>query len=974
MILSKSVFKFFALFIIILTSQIIYAQNGQIIGKILDKTNNEPLFGANVILVGTSFGASSDINGEFRVINIPIGEYTLKASYISYNINQINIEVTENKALSLSITLESQVIDLGQEVTVSAQSSGQASAINQQLASEAIVNVVSAEKMLEFPDANVAESVARLPGVSIIRDGGEGSGVVVRGLSPKFSKITVDGIDMASSGSTSRGANLSGVSQENLGGIELYKSPTADMDGEAIGGTINLLTSKAPEKSSAIFRSFGFYNELEKSLGQYSLFGKYNQRFSDNNFGVQASVNLESRDRSVDNFSGGYILGATNSEGIAPLNISSSAVSDIIETRGRVGGNLILDYNVGNGFLMFSSFLSNTTRDVLERSRSLSIANVSGDLRIRETERSLQSYVNTLRGEHQFFTMETDWSLSFSYSRNERPFDHWIRFNERIQLPNINDVPLNQNAVDYYNKVGVVNNSLIDETRFMQEDVQERNFTGQLNFKYHFNFSSDVSGYVKFGGKHKHINRNRNYEEAQLWAYLYPEWNTLSALSFLDSDYQPENFLRGKADLGIILDAERNRSFYDKYSSSDQYIKSTFYAYRSSVGVSSGIPNYQVKENVSAFYVMPKFNFGTLITIIPGVRYEIVNNEYFGNNYFSLVSNSPQPRSTDYFLNDTTSAVKYNDLLPMLHLKLQPTEWFDVRTSYTHTLSRPDYNWLVPSQSLSNFTGVNIYKGNPELKPARAYSYDIYTSLYEPKLGLFSIGYFYKTIDDISVLFRTFVGADQIKNGLPDFGIDPLQNNQHGIKGLYNGNYLRTPINLPESSVKGIELELQTNFQLLPVPSFLKGIVVSFNYSWIQSSTFFPWSKTTTKIVVDPVPRVVTLTEAGLREGKVPGQADNLMNISLGYDYKGFSARLSMFAQSESIEEVGTQKELDSYRDGYTRWDLSLKQRVLEFMEIFVNAVNINKKTDESFQSTSTFNTSIEDFGRSFELGVQLRL
>ncbi|MCB0749509.1 MAG: carboxypeptidase-like regulatory domain-containing protein, partial [Ignavibacteriae bacterium] len=572
---------------------------------ILDTTNQEPLFGANIILVGTSFGASSDINGDFRVINIPVGKYTLKASYISYNNTEISIEVTENKTVNVSIELESQVIELGQEVTISAQSSGQASAINQQLTSEAIVNVVSAEKMLEFPDANVAESVARLPGVSIIRDGGEGSGVVVRGLSPKFSKITVDGIDMASSGAASRGANLSGIAQENLGGIELYKSPTADMDGEAIGGTINLMTSKAPNRTTSIFRGFGFYNELEKSAGQYSLFGKYSQRFADNNFGIQASINLESRDRSVDDFNGSYILGATDVNGIAPLTISSSAVSDIIETRGRIGGNLILDYNVGNGFIMFSSFLSKTTRDVLERSRSLSIANVSGDLRIRETERALQSYVNTLRGEHQFLTLETDWSLSFSYSRNERPFDHWIRFNERIQLPNINDVPLNQNAVDYYNKVDVVSNSLIDETRFMKEDVQERNFTGQLNFKYHFSFSSDISGYIKFGGKHKHINRNRNYEEAQLWAYLYPEWNTLTALDFLDTEYKPENFLRGKADLGIILDAERNKSFYNQYSSSDQYINSIFYAYRSSVGTSAGIPNYKVKENVSAFYVMP---------------------------------------------------------------------------------------------------------------------------------------------------------------------------------------------------------------------------------------------------------------------------------------------------------------------------------------------------------------------------------
>ena len=98
------------------------------------------------------------------------------------------------------------------------------------------------------------------------------------------------------------------------------------------------------------------------------------------------------------------------------------------------------------------------------------------------------------------------------------------------------------------------------------------------------------------------------------------------------------------------------------------------------------------------------------------------------------------------------------------------------------------------------------------------------------------------------------------------------------------------------------------------------------------------------------------------------------MNISVGYDYKGFSARLSMFSQSESIDEVGTQKELDTYRDGYTRWDLSIKQKIFEYLEVFVNAVNINKRNDESFQSNNLFKTAIEDFGRSFELGVQVNL
>jgi outer membrane receptor protein involved in Fe transport len=961
-------------FLLLLLIENIFAQNAIINGIVIDSLTNSPLPGANALLTETSIGAASNIDGKFYISSIPPGKYTLRIRYIGYQTKNIKITLKPNQNLHIKIKLRNKAIRLKKDVIVSAQREGQVAAINQQLSSEALVNVVSSEKMLEFPDANVAESVSRLPGVSIIRDGGEGAGLVVRGLSPKFSKVTVDGIDMASTGTNSRSTNLSGISQENLKGIELFKTTTADMDGESVGGTINLQTGKAPDKSIFLIRTYGYYNELEKNLGQYSLFGKYSNRFGDGQWGLQTSFNIESRDRSADFFSGSYELGiADTATGKTPLLITSSSVTDRLENRKRYGGNIILDYNLPNGSLKLSSFLSKTDRNILDRSRQISITNVSGRQIIREADLSLESYVNTLLGEHKFLGMESDWSIAFSYSRKKRPFDHRIQFNENLNLPNINDVPLNQNAVDYYNHVTVDSIAIIDQARYRKENIQERNFIGQFNLKYKFTFSSGISGYLKLGTKYKHINRDKSFQEAQLWAYLYDNWNSLTSKDFIDNNYKPNNFLRGKAGLGMILDAERNKLFYDKYSSNEHYVKSIFYSYRSSVGTGAGIPNYKSKENITAFYIMPKIKYETLLTFIPGLRYEIVDNKYFGNNYYSLVSNSPKPRGTDYFISDTSATQKYSDLLPMIHLKIQPVNWFDIRTSFTKTLSRPNYNWLIPSQSLSNFSGVNIYKGNSKLKPARAYSYDIYASFYEPELGFVSLGYYYKKIDDISVLFNTFVTQEQIKKGIPEFGIEPLKNNQDGFSNLYNGNILRTPINLPESEVKGLELELQTNLQLYPVPDFLKGIVLNFNYSLINSSTYFPWSKTTTKIVTDPYPRVEKTIESGLRKGKVPGQADYLLNLSIGYDYKGFSGRIVMFKQSKSIATISTQKELDTYRNSFTRWDISLKQKIFCYLNIYMNFVNVTNNQDESFQSTSYFSTKIQDYGRAFELGMQIK-
>jgi outer membrane receptor for ferrienterochelin and colicin len=83
------------------------------------------------------------------------------------------------------------------------------SAINEQLTSNNIVNVVSAEKMKELPDANLAESIGRLPGVSIQRDAGEASKIVVRGLSPKFNRVTVEGVPMVSTSNSDRSIDLS---------------------------------------------------------------------------------------------------------------------------------------------------------------------------------------------------------------------------------------------------------------------------------------------------------------------------------------------------------------------------------------------------------------------------------------------------------------------------------------------------------------------------------------------------------------------------------------------------------------------------------------------------------------------------------------------------------------------------------------------------------------------------------------------
>ncbi len=232
-------------FLFIIFSSIVFAQSGSITGKVYDKDTNEPLLGANLVVQGTSLGAATDIDGKYIIRSVPAGKQTLIISYIGYNSLTEEVSISGNRLLEQDFYLTSKAIE-GQTVTITAQAEGQLSAINQQLQSNTIENVVSKARIKELPDVNAAESIGRLPGVSIQRSGGEASKVEIRGLNPKYSLITVNGVTIPGTGSTDRSVDLSLVSSNMLDGIVLKKVITPDMDADVLGGTVDLRLREAP--------------------------------------------------------------------------------------------------------------------------------------------------------------------------------------------------------------------------------------------------------------------------------------------------------------------------------------------------------------------------------------------------------------------------------------------------------------------------------------------------------------------------------------------------------------------------------------------------------------------------------------------------------------------------------------------------------------------------------------------------------
>ena len=153
-------------------------------------------------------------------------------------------------------------------------------AINKQLNAKSLVNIISSDRIRELPDANAAETVARVPGVSIQREGGEGNKVVVRGLSPKYNSVTVNGVKLASTDNENRSTDLSMISQYMLDGIEVTKAGTPDLDSDVLGGTVNFLLRKARPGFHYNVVGQGMHNGLKDEFKDTKLILDVSNRFS----------------------------------------------------------------------------------------------------------------------------------------------------------------------------------------------------------------------------------------------------------------------------------------------------------------------------------------------------------------------------------------------------------------------------------------------------------------------------------------------------------------------------------------------------------------------------------------------------------------------------------------------------------------------------------------------------------------------
>ena len=353
---------------------------------------------------------------------------------------------------------------------------------------------------------------------------------------------------------------------------------------------------------------------------------------------------------------------------------------------------------------------------------------------------------------------------------------------------------------------------------------------------------------------------------------------------------------------------------------------------------------------------METFNIGEQITLTPGVRYQDFRTHYIApqdiQHTFSYA---------EFDGYDTLVEKDHYYWLPDVSFRYKPYSWFDVRLSYSSTLAYPDYNAITPRIDVAG--GGNISWNNTNLVPSRSKNYDAYLSFYDNSIGLLTVGGFLKQIYNLIYTYSFGVPDTELLQYYPQRYVQGVS--ASGLSGIITG-FVNNPYRINDY---GMELDWQTHFWYLPHP--FDGIVLNANFTHVFSNAKYP-------ITYLPPTRGATQIDTFFTAPLID-QPANVINLSVGYDYRGFSIRVSMLFTSKIYTgSAGSDfyTQLHASTLANNRWDISVKQELPWFgVQVYGDLNNVSAVQDVSaIQATTGVPKSMELYGMSGDLGLRWHL
>jgi len=852
----KRTFMLFVIFIVTLAHQASsQTGRGTLTGSVAD-TQGAALQGVRVTLDPGNAAAVTDATGQFTVLGVAAGQYTVSASYAGFAPFSKTVTITAGQSARIDAVLS--IASNKQDVQVYAdRQGGELEAINRTFNADNIINVLPADVITSLPNANIADALGRLPSVTLERDEGEGKYVQIRGTEPRLTNTTVDGVNIASA-ETVRQVKLDIIPADLVESVQINKTLQANMEGDGIGGSVDLRTKSAGDATTIALDSTGGYTPIIGGRPVYQFDGTIGKRFLEGKkLGVMFSGSYDWNGRGINDVEPG------------PVVLGGYDIRDYQYYRQRMGFAGTVDYkfsDTSNIYLkglysLFHNYGNRWDYNVATTFTSDGQPDGTGSTTFgAEIRRPVQDLGSLqLGGRHVIAHSLFAWDVESSVGRTRDKGYSDAKFTPTA-TSNLNAI---QFGLDTSNPLtpklttpaGV---NIFDPTQYTYTGEQINNYYNpevDLGFGASLATSYTAGGHAgtfEFGGRFRNVHKFANNDLFFLAPLVAEGDPSLSMTNFLNNFSDP-NYYSGTYQFGPAVD-------YDKVTALPQGPDER----KNPDGTLMNPPvlgqNFNFIEKVSAGYLMNTINLGKF-RVVTGLRFENTSEKDAGTT------------GTSSTVLPTTNG-SYLDVLPSASVRYSFTPAIGLRAVYGRGLSRPNFSDLTSFATISP-GGVRTTSsiGNPNLKAEHADNFDL---LYEQSLnsaGLLQAGVYYKRLADPIL---------PVSTSLPD-------PNNPGTTIIQT-----QPINAGSAYVYGFEIAFQQHFNYLP--GLLGGLGLSANYGYSASQVTFP-----PKVIVTLTDGTTAPSFDRTDHPDLLRQAPHTWNISPTYDRKRLSVRLGLSYNAANI-------------------------------------------------------------------------
>ena len=820
---------------------------GSITGHVTD-TGGGVLHGAAVSVQPGGLTTTSDSQGQFTITNLPSGDYTITVTYSGFAPFTAPVKVGPDQKASIDVEL--RVAAANQSVMVHADLQGEAEEIQVQKTSENIVNVISSDVINSLPNANIADAVGRLPGVSLERDEGEGKYVQIRGTEPRLTNVTIDGINVPSPEATVRQVKLDVIPADLVEAIELNKTLSANQDGDAIGGTVDLKLKNAGDQPTLILQTIAGYTPILGGREVGTANATIGQRFgSGKRFGVIFGYTYDYNGRGIDDIEPGV------DPGFSTPYYDSLDLREYRYQRTRWGLGGGADYRLKENSSIYVHYLYSNFKDY--GNKWVYTLNDGDVPKFTTSQRTPDFSIGmvSVGAKHLFTNSWLAWELSVADAGQlQAAGNPGVTFKTTSAVTCSFDgaATTNPNLPKFNPACTAPGSPTFDPTQYaMSEYDTSSGLTGQVN----------VQGSVAWGKSYKWGSHSGTFEAGAKLRNAHKYQNAISPVwepngTYLMSDFlsgfKASNYYDGNYAYGPVTSYGKLNSFFN--SNPNDFTLDV-----SDTHLGSDPNNFNLTERVTAGYLLNNIQFGRF-HLQTGLRLEATQLSILG---YQVLTQPTGPNAGDWL---STSPVQsgqwYIDPLPSAQLRYDLTPDSDIRATYGRGLSRPDPYDLVPYSLVDQSTNpYTVALGNPNLKAEHANDYDILYEHYLKPYGVIQAGFFYKQLS--SPIYYT--------DSLPEQG------------GAYPGNYVTQIINGSTANVRGAEIAYLQQFTFLP--GLLSGLGLTANYTYTASDANNLPGRTDTPALQRQAPHTFNIIP-GYDRGRVSIHVGMSFNSAMIYQYQ----------------------------------------------------------------------------------------